>query len=772
MVKKNRFIYVLLIVSIFLIWGSTAAPAQTQDNDTISLTWQDLQKLLNLDRNEIKMSWDELKKILAQTGSRVDTDFDIKDGIITINRERFSRILERMKPALKRFPLPPQDFIISEAAYTGTAGEHNSSFTAVFKIYVFKQDKPHYINIPVIHTGLAVKDIRVNNEPAVILTQGSWHHISVAKSGFFEVKTAFSAAQGNQSLYLPVARSVGTRIDYTILKRDLAITVSPAINTKTENLADRTRGTANTVCSNWIRIDWTRQVKPGEKQAPLFYAETRSLISVDADILRLTTRVNLEIIQGNLNTISLTVPPNYQVVRVDGAPVSEWRVRDTNIGRVLEIPFRYDIDGLTGFTIQAEHILAEDTLAADFSGFKVPDARRETGDIGIAAESSVQVEVEQPEGGKLLEKLPFHNLPPGMLSMTAKPILSAFKYAGHPYRLIFRITKHHRLQGITTVIESADINALFLEEGKTIVQAVYTVKNTFKQFMEIDLPEEAGIWTVYVDNKRGKASKNEQGKLLIPLLRSAGNGELLKPFTIEFIYTLPAKGFGVAGKGECLIPACDIFINKMRMILHLPPGYGYDFDRGEWAEEVDITRRAVKPAAPGVAPQEIEAGADMAGRKDLPAPPGKKKTEDDLREGYVTGESEGVAGGVIGGDLIPGKTPLVDGDDKPILVDGANLQALPRGRSFSQIQTLTPGLVTGPVGISSIRVFLPLSGKRYVFSKKIIDKNEFFPLHFSYFNRSVLRILLIAGILFLLLVFFAIIRRKIKKRLTAQSSHQ
>jgi hypothetical protein len=374
------------------------------------------------------------------------------------------------------------------------------------------------------------------------------------------------------------------------------------------------------------------------------------------------------------------------------------------------------------------------------------------------------VEVEQPEGGKLLEKLPFHNLPPGMLSMTAKPILSAFKYAGHPYRLIFRITKHHRLQGITTVIESADINALFLEEGKTIVQAVYTVKNTFKQFMEIDLPEEAGIWTVYVDNKRGKASKNEQGKLLIPLLRSAGNGELLKPFTIEFIYTLPAKGFGITGKGECLIPACDIFINKMRMTLHLPPGYGYDFDRGEWAEEVDITRRAVKPAAPGVAPQEIEAGADMAGRKDLPAPPGKKKTEDDLREGYVTGESEGVAGGVAGmlvdGVIVTGKAPTVDVS-----------RTLPHGRDFDQIQTITPG-IAGPAGISSIRVFLPLSGKRYVFSKKIIDKNESFPLHFSYFNRSVLGILLIAGILFLLLVFFAIIRRKIKKRLTAQSSHQ
>jgi hypothetical protein len=72
----------------------------------------------------------------------------------------------------------------------------------------------------------------------------------------------------------------------------------------------------------------------------------------------------------------------------------------------------------------------------------------------------------------------------------------------------------------------------------------YTVRNTFKQFMELTLPPNASIWTVYVDNKWAKASRNEKGNVLISLVRS----------------------------------------------VYVPSGFQYDFDEGEWGEATIIQR--------------------------------------------------------------------------------------------------------------------------------------------------------------------------------------
>lgn len=44
--------------------------------------------------------------------------------------------------------------------------------------------------------------------------------------------------------------------------------------------------------------------------------------------------------------------------------------------------------------------------------------------------------------------------------------------------------------------------------------------------------------------------------------------------------------------------------------------------------------------------------------------------------------------------------------------------------------------MTGPAGLSSINVHLPLSGDRWVFAKTIVDKQEMFPLRFSYTSKT------------------------------------
>jgi hypothetical protein len=470
-----------------------------------------------------------------------------------------------------------------------------------------------------------------------------------------------------------------------------------------------------------------------------------------------------------LETIAIKVPGKDEVVKVTGSSIKNWQVRETDIGRVLEIYPGYQIANRFNFVVHSERMLPEDTLSIQFKPLQVLDSRRETGAVGIVAESEVEVNVK-PNGE--LETLAFHQLPKKILDMTNRPVLYSYKYARHPFGLDIALHKHRQLEGISTVIESAHGTALVLPEGKVVVRILYTLRNSFKQFMQLDLPENAAIWTVLVDKKREKASRNKEGKVLIPLVRSTGNGDQLKAFRVELIYTQPVDSFDFRGSRDFSFPTVDIFMNKMRMEMFLPEQYSYNFDKGEW-KEVVVDHKKHRPKKPVLkkGKKEIKKISAKPGLDSLPKSRNfqDEKSKDDTYNidgvnvtdpgadiGVVGGVEGGVPGGVIGGELkeeivVTGKLPSVVRHSTtvtPIKID--KLKAL--------------GVVTGPVGLDSIAVHLPISGKKFIFTKKIIDKGETYPLSFSFFHRQGKKWLYITGLLIIFLILLLFTIKYIKNR--------
>ena len=105
--NKNYFILIVCLLSLLFLTGY-AEPPETNENNGITLTWQDLQDLLDLKSDKIKVTWAEFQKLLAQTGTHIDMDFQLQGGIVTIERDRFRQILNKMKPYIKKMPTPPR----------------------------------------------------------------------------------------------------------------------------------------------------------------------------------------------------------------------------------------------------------------------------------------------------------------------------------------------------------------------------------------------------------------------------------------------------------------------------------------------------------------------------------------------------------------------------------------------------------------------------------------------------------------------------------------
>lgn len=111
----------------------------------------------------------------------------------------------------------------------------------------------------------------------------------------------------------------------------------------------------------------------------------------------------------------------------------------------------------------------------------------------------------------------------------------------------------------------------------------------------------------------------------------------------------------------------------------------------------------------------------------------------------ISYKSESSHDDMVDKEVVPeaAKEPLKEQvDEAPADVSSSEIDlpkasSAPDGRRKLEWDTAsTAQAMTGPAGLSSIKVHLPLSGDRWVFAKTIVDKQETFPLRFSYTSRT------------------------------------
>ena len=101
----------------------------------------------------------------------------------------------------------------------------------------------------------------------------------------------------------------------------------------------------------------------------------------------------------------------------------------------------------------------------------------------------------------MLDRIDIQDIPYELANMSERPLLFGFRYLRHPYNLAMTITRHEELPVISTVIDMASVIVVVMEDGKLLTKVVYTMRNTWKQFLELELPPDSEIWTVYVAGK-------------------------------------------------------------------------------------------------------------------------------------------------------------------------------------------------------------------------------------------------------------------------------
>lgn len=579
--KHHPWLLPLFAFGLCLAFAPVPVRADTaQPASQVNLTWEEFKKFLKLDAPEIQLTWDEFKQLMAQTGNEIKVEYNVENGMVVLSRDQFKQLLDRMQRPENAAAKPPQDFVVSKADYSGVMAKDSTTFRARFQIEVADQGRKQYVKIPLLPQSLALQQAAVNGRTAWVMNENGWHVLVLNQPGSYAVDAEFSCEssldRGAEVLQFGIPQTAITLLRLEVPVRAAKADIPQAKYTAAAPAGDRTVITAVLSPSSQVQVKLHRTLAEVKREGPAkVYAETLNLLSLEDDALRARTRLKLDVLQNTISRVEAEIPTGFSVLVVqdqNGDEIRDWTTRPENGRELLTIPLENSQEGTLWFTIMSEKILAADKPEVSFDGFRIPKAIRETGFVGAEKKSTAEAELT---GVKNADRVDIQELPFELISLSAKPLIFGLRYLHPPYQLSLKITKHEELPTINTIIDNASVMSVALSEGKTVTRVIYTMRNTWKQFLQLKLPPDSELWTLNVDGQRELPSKNQDGAFLIPLVRSQMEGEAIRPFNVEILYYTKTKPFSLAAWRRLPFPTADVVISQVLWSCYLPVDYSF-----------------------------------------------------------------------------------------------------------------------------------------------------------------------------------------------------
>ncbi len=603
----------MLGVCVLVAGVAWAQPVAPEEPNRVVLTWQKFQEVLKereqAGEPKITLPWEEVEDLL---GVAVE---GMEGPELSVTWQQFRALLE-WSMAQKEPPKVelPAEFVVSSAEYEGVLRDEGGVFELGLSINVLREEG--WKRIPVLPRTVAIQSAELP-EGCYLNPGANGYEILTNGTGVIAVKLAFAVSVGEQAgaynLNFDTVRASTSTMRLTVPEKDVKITVAGAQAVlPIETSAQETVVGASLPSGAPVRVTWERALKEVEKAPTRLYAVTNTLVAVGEGSLTCRERIELSILHTGIRSVSLSVPADVGVLEVSGAAVQDWRVAD----RALDVRFAHEVLGQTSVNVVYEYTGAGAEGVVAVPVVRVPEAAREKGYLGVVAMANVEIAAGEHAGATAID---VRELPPEILNMTSQPLLLAFRYLGKAPQIALGVKKHEDVHVLLTIADSAVMTVMQTADGRRITKIVYNIRNNRNQFLRVMLPKgEPEVWTATVAGKSVRPAVDAEGRVLIPLVRSAGAAELAA-FPVEVIYVEKQSRLGDSGTMRIDLPQADVPLTHMMVHLYLPAEGSYkkgilagtDFEGPlHWVEKFTAMRSVPSPrpdqVQPDVQAQELQ----------------------------------------------------------------------------------------------------------------------------------------------------------------------
>jgi hypothetical protein len=525
---------------------------------------------------------------------------DLGNTGVVVPWEDFKKILEEIRkpPPTPVVPPPPVDFALSECAATATISGDEAQLRVALDFQVQVLNDQRWVEVPVIADGVALSSVLLDGRPARMYRSRNAHTVALRGAGQHRIALEYMVPvqdqRGTRTARLRFPPTPGVAIDLSVPRGDVDVQVDGAVVEEISRSRQQTRVRAALARVGDTAVSWFPRVEADDK-GPKVFGELATLISIGEGVLRGSSTASFTIHGRGVDRFRLEIPADITVLGVNVHGLREWQVVDVEGAddrRLLEVELNYLATGGLGFSFDFEQPLGGTSVELELPDIAIRDVLRERGFLAVAA--ATNVEISPREGLQNAAPVDPSELPAALVAGNGETILYGFKFLRHPVVVPLEVVKHRDVAVKRTIVESARLHTFLNRDGKLVTSARYSVKNNRKQYLELELPEDATLWGAYLEERPVKAARREDGTILVPLKKTAmGAGGELRPFVVEVVYFEQDRGLRAVGRRPFAAPAIDVDVLELHWDLYLPRERCYVGFRGNVEEDPSANRIAV-----------------------------------------------------------------------------------------------------------------------------------------------------------------------------------
>jgi len=468
-------------------------------------------------------------------------------------------------------PPPPVEATLSRIDYDLKIDGDLASGEARLTVDVIKNG---WVRVPM-PEGLMVRDAQLDGKPVNLVTRPKekgpgGFDLLLSKQGravlTLKIVAPVTTVAGTDILHLPVSNSAVSHATVELLRQGVDVRVTGGLLLDHTESPTGSRWKANGKGGEPLTFAWRRRIDDARANQPLrLRGAVTQLIGLGEDATQINAEVQLEVVQGLAQEVVVQLPAQFTVNQVSGAMVADWDVSN----RELKVSFIEAVANNVRFTLTGElHLPRAGQL--DVPLIRLPAAERETGGVGIEVLGAGEIKerkangLEEAEAGELGQ----------LISSRPSPSLIAFRMLPSegqtPRTLSLTVARYTPQAVLAANIDEAEYNALIAADGKMLVQSRFAVRNNQRNFLKLNLPPSAVLWSAMVAGRPIRPGRGADGSLLLPLEKSR-SGEEAPAFVVEISYLDHAPSWTDKGRTRLSLVSVDLPISKSRLLVHHPP---------------------------------------------------------------------------------------------------------------------------------------------------------------------------------------------------------
>ncbi|MGB2589759.1 MAG: hypothetical protein WAJ96_03850 [Candidatus Acidiferrum sp.] len=506
---------------------------------------------------------------------------------------------------------PPVDATLTRVDYDLHIDGELAAGRASLTVDVLKDG---WVRVPV-PAGLLVSEARLDGKlvslvPGAEINGGRQLSALLSKPGRSILTLAIAlpvvSSAGEETISLPSTSSGITRASVRLARQGVDLNFTGGL------LAEKSESGTETIWLAYgrgdepLRFTWKRKTEDHRStQALRLRGSLTELVGLGEDTTSIVAEVNVEVTQGAAREVRISLPNKITVNQVAGATVADWEMKDGQ----LAVTFLEPVESNAKFVVSGETRSPRDGQI-EIPLLRMLNAERDTGGVAVEVLGAGEIKEFKSEGLENADASDLGEVVAGRQSTS----LSAFRFRSGDAKtqrwLVVNVARYTPQAVLMANIAEARYSVLITDDGKSLVQARYAVRNKQRNFLKFTLPPGATLWSAALAGSPVRPGQSPDGSVLLPLQKSHA-GEDAPEFAVEVVYIDKGTAWNEKGQFKLALPALDLPISRTGVLIYHPPLFKVTPGPGAFRVEAyeDPTSAALSPQD---ALEEVSASGSMS----------------------------------------------------------------------------------------------------------------------------------------------------------------